>query len=355
MRHPSDGTLRRLLDEPAGVPDADRDHVAACATCRTALDAAREDAAVAAVALGVPAGADVDAGWARLSVALAAEAGPHAATAARRPARGPAAPRRRRSPLGRPALAALGAALVLAGGSVAAAAGWLPVFRTERVEPVPLTQADLVALPDLSDFGTVEVLEVPRVRRVADAAAAEAATGLRVPRVRELPRGVSGEPVFQAGGRLRVAFTFSAARAGGTAPPGLDGSRFRLSAGPGLAAMWRDGGVVELVVARAVAPTAASSGVPFAAARDHLLSRPGLPEELAAQLGGFAGDGTTLPLPVPARLLRSERTEVRGVPASVLTSHDGALTAVVWVDDGLVTAVAGLLDRDDVLRLAEAL
>ena len=33
MRHPSEGVLRRLVDEPAGVTDDDRAHVAGCPTC----------------------------------------------------------------------------------------------------------------------------------------------------------------------------------------------------------------------------------------------------------------------------------------------------------------------------------
>jgi hypothetical protein len=33
MRHPTEGVLRRLLDEPAGVTLADRSHVADCAQC----------------------------------------------------------------------------------------------------------------------------------------------------------------------------------------------------------------------------------------------------------------------------------------------------------------------------------
>ena len=51
MRHPTDGVLRRLVDEPAGVPDADREHVADCRVCRTELTSAREDSAVIGAAL----------------------------------------------------------------------------------------------------------------------------------------------------------------------------------------------------------------------------------------------------------------------------------------------------------------
>jgi hypothetical protein len=356
MRHPTDGTLRRLVDEPAGVADADREHVAACPRCLTGLAAAREDADHVAASLPAGPGADVDAGWQRLSVALAA--------GDRRPA--PARARRRFPSLRSPALAAFGAVVVLAGAGVAAAADWLSIFRTERVAPVAFTEADLVSLPDLSDFGELELLEEPEVREVAGAAAAERATGLPAPQVRDLPRNVTGAPAFQVGGRVRAVFTFSAEEAAQAAaeagealpspPPGMDASRFRLTAGPGLAAVWSEArGVPALVVARAVAPTAASSGVPFATARDYLLSLPGVPEDVAAQLRGFPGDGTTLPVPVPARFVTTSTTDVVGRPATLLESRDGALAGVVWADGGIVTVVAGLLSRDEVLAVARGL
>ncbi|MEU4428920.1 hypothetical protein AB0F81_50630, partial [Actinoplanes sp. NPDC024001] len=63
MRHPTDGTLRRLLDEPEGVADADREHVAGCPDCLAGLTAAQQDAAAVGAALHVEAAADVDAGW----------------------------------------------------------------------------------------------------------------------------------------------------------------------------------------------------------------------------------------------------------------------------------------------------
>ncbi|HXV94202.1 MAG TPA: hypothetical protein VD813_12940, partial [Pseudonocardia sp.] len=85
MRHPTDGTLRRLLDEPAGVADADREHVAGCPVCLSGLAVAREDAAVTAAALGPDPTTDVDAGWRRLSRSVAVEG--HRRVAASAPAR----------------------------------------------------------------------------------------------------------------------------------------------------------------------------------------------------------------------------------------------------------------------------
>jgi hypothetical protein len=197
---------------------------------------------------------------------------------------------------------------------------------------------------------------------VAGLAAAREATGLDVPVVPELPAGVTGDPSFTVGGQLVAEFTFSAAKAaqaGGNAPAppaGLDGATFRLQAGPGVAETWSEGhGFPALIVARVVAPTAFSSGVPFETARDYLLSLPGLPDQLADQLRAFPAEGTTLPLPVPEQLATSSTTDVNGATATVLASRDGAITGVVWVSDGVVNAVAGSLSEDEVLAVARGL
>jgi hypothetical protein len=358
MRHPTDGTLRRLVDEPVGVSDADRAHVAGCAACLAEFARVREDAALTSEALDTGVAPDVDAAWQRLSGTIARDG------ARRAPSSAPA--RRWRPSLRSPVVAAVGVVALLTGAGAAAAADWLQIFRTEQVAPVAVTQADLVQLPDLTAYGDVEISEEPDLRAVPDAAAAEAATGLDVPEVTDLPQGVTGDPVLQVGDRLTMEFTFSEAEAEQTAaavgedlpapPAGLDGSRFRLSAGPGVAAVWTSGSdLPAMVVARAVAPTAESSGISFDTARDYLLSLPGLPEDVATQLRTFSGDGTTLPIPVPAELVESEPADVDGAPATLLTTRDGTIAGVVWVDEGVVTAVAGTLSTDEVLSVAREL
>src|SRR5512133_1941208 len=76
MRHPTEGTLRRLIDEPDGVPDADRGHVATCPVCLAGLAAAQHDAAIVGAALQPEAAAplDVDGAWLRLTSAVADDA-----------------------------------------------------------------------------------------------------------------------------------------------------------------------------------------------------------------------------------------------------------------------------------------
>lgn len=375
MRHPTEGTLRRLVDEPAGVADTDRQHVAGCPACLSALAAVRQDAELVGAALSAGPPPEVDAGWRRLAATAATDGAEvedarPAPAASRRGLRRSAVAgtgsRRRRAGLRSPAVAALGVATVLAGASVAAAADWLPIFRTEQIASIELTKADLVQLPDLSSYGRVRITERPEVREVADGAAAAEATGLTVPRVGELPTGVTGEPTFQVGKRVSATFTYSAEEAARVAadvgeplppaPPGMEGSQFRLTAGPGMAAVWTEArGVPALLVARAVAPTAYSSGVPFPVARDYLLSLPGLPDAVAGQLRSFSEDGTTLPLPVPADLVDTSTADVGGVQATVLAGKDGSVAGVVWVSDGVVTAVAGSLSTDEVLSVARGL
>ena len=364
MRHPTDGVLRRLLDEPAGVAEADRRHVADCGQCLAALAATREDAALVGAALTAEADVDVPAAWARLSTAASASA-----AQVRTPAPAPARPARRGrfgELVRRPATAALAFGVVLAGAGTAAANDWLPIFRTEEVAAIGLDSADLVALPDLEAYGDVVMTGDDDLRAVPDAATAEAESGLDVPEVDALPSGITGEPEYQVGGEVTATFTFDADRAARAAaeagetlptpPAGLDGASVRLVAGPGVAQVWQSGsGAPGLIVGRAVAPSAFSSGVPFETVRDYLLSLPGLPEDVAAQLRTFTADGSTLPLPVPSDYVTTTTEEVDGEPATVLATRDRTLAAVVWVEDGEVTVVAGALDTGEVLEVARGL
>ena len=195
MRHPTDGTLRRLVDEPVGVADADRRHVAGCPDCLTTLAAVRADAEQVQAALGETGtgtgatGADVDTAWRRLSATVAR---PHAGGAAVPPP--PARPRRWRTVLRSPAVAVVGAIALLAGAGTAAANDWFQVFSTEQVAALSITEVDLVELPDLSAYGDVEVTEQPDVHEVADAAAAAAESGLDVPRSTPCPAASPASP-----------------------------------------------------------------------------------------------------------------------------------------------------------------
>src|SRR5688500_15011857 len=118
MRHPTEGVLRRLLDEPAGVADGDREHVAGCPQCLAGLAAMQEDAALVQHALASDVDADVDAAWQRLQTAA-----PGARVA-------PPRAGRFRAVLRRPGAVAVAVAVAFACAGTAAASGWLEIFRT---------------------------------------------------------------------------------------------------------------------------------------------------------------------------------------------------------------------------------
>lgn len=355
-RHPEVGVLRRLVDDPAGVADVDREHIASCERCRAQWERVAADAHAARLALTPGDHLDaqaVDDAWDRFLVATRSADPSHHSVAS------PGRRTRQRVPW----IAGAGAIAVLAGASVAAASNWLPIFRTETVAPLEVAQADLVRLPELSDYGDLEIVREVELRNVPSAGAASARTGLSAPALDRLPRGVVDEPEYKVARRAIAQYTFSATQAAEAArdagaapptpPPGLDGSRYRLSAGPGIVGLWRsERGLPGLVVARVVAPTAESEGVPFEAAQAYLTRLPGLPAGVARQLRAIGRTGTTLPLVVPVERMTARRTEIDGREATVFARRDGTMSAVLWAEDGKLSVVAGTMSADEVVDVA---
>jgi hypothetical protein len=370
--HPTDGALRRALDEPASLPDVDRAHVATCAHCQQLLADATADRDYAQALLSVndpapDADQSLDAQWQRLRVGATTRPVATSPATAQRP--------RRRRVHRATVLTAAGAVLVIGGATAAAANDWLPVFHTESVAPVsisPSSMSDLtdiagaVDLSGLSAYGSWQQLSHPQLHTVPDAAAAERRTGLTVTPLTDLPTGVTGEPSYRIVGQQSGVFQFSTQKAQGTVtaaggtlpalPPALDGAQLRLQVGPAVLQVWQQrSGIPALVVAEVGAPTAQTSGVSLAVLRDALLSLPGLPPDLAAQLRAVTSDGTTLPIPVPDDQFSSSTTTVAGAPATLIASKDGTLTGVIWVSDGIVRVVGGPLSQSEVLSVANQL
>ena len=333
MRHPTDGVLRRLLDEPAGVADADREHVAGCPQCLAGLAAAREDAALAGAAL-------------------------RRRRSRRRRRRRLAAPvardRRRRAPDGR---AAAGPRRSLADGAAppgrrrrsASSPSWpAPAPRPPRTgcrssgpsrsRRSAITPADLRrAARPLARTATLEVTGEADVHEVADAAAAEEATGLDVPEVsdaapRRHRRARATRWAARSSARVHLLGRAGGADGRGRAgealpppPPGLDGSRFRLDAGPGLAAVWSEA-PRRARPGRRLAPSRRRRSPPASRSRRRATTCcrcRACPTTSRRSCARFSADGTTLPLPVPADEVTTSPAEVDGAPATVLASRDG--------------------------------
>ena len=158
-KHPANGALRRLLDEPVAVAVADEDHASQCLRCQARMSLMREDdAAVSLASAGdvemTPAAVALDRLRTRRREAgpgLCAGSGPGAR---RGHEAGQGRPPRRR-PLLRPATVITSAVVLMGGATAAAATNLVPIFSPESVAPVVIQAGDINSLQALSRFGTV--------------------------------------------------------------------------------------------------------------------------------------------------------------------------------------------------------
>ena len=370
MSHVAEGLLRRYLDEPASLDDTRRAHLASCQHCQALLDAAAGDRDAAAALLAIPAantGADTAGAWLQLRSRLGS-------AGQRSPVVLPPS-RPRRQWLRRPVVAVAAAAAVAIGTTAAAVANdWLPIFQPRQVSAVTFDINDFSMLPDLSAYGTLSAPRIHDPEPVASAAEAQARTGIDVPELGQLPSGVTGSPQYAVLPKMTAQFTFSAAKAREAAarsghsmpemPAGVDGSSLRVDAGPGVVTVWgasasssssSSSDLPELAIVRMPAPRASAQGVSLPTLRSYLLAQPGIPPSAVRQLQTLPDDGTVLPVPVPEQYATSEPATIEGVKGTLIELRDGSGAGLIWIKDGRLTVVAGLLSAGDIKDVAGAL
>ena len=206
MAHLTEGTLRRMVDDPDGATAADTRHLEGCSECQVRKAVVSEDAGSVASLLTVPE-AKVDVA-AALSAVLSAPAA--------RPRLGFRLPivRTTSRPMMLGFAAALAAVALLA---TVIARDYTGVFAPSSVTAVPVTVADMQALSQLSAYGTVSWTTQPQLQLVTSAAEAQSLTGLLPPVASNLPEGVSTTVTYGAMTKAVAVFTFSAAQAAATA------------------------------------------------------------------------------------------------------------------------------------------
>jgi hypothetical protein len=370
VRHIADGVLRRLDDEPLAVPDRVTDHVAGCERCsarrvRIAQDTERAARLFSAPQL-VP---DADLAWARLrrELHLRREQGVD-----RRPRRAVVFRRPRRFPrLSLRAGLVIGAVGTVVGGT-AAAATLTTIFAPTHVVPVSLSQSDLRAItaymgldnsqvlggfssPSGSNtvrFGTIKWSSSGSAQQTSSLAEATAEAGFPVSLPAHLPAGVGAVRRFIVQPRVSATITFNSTAAG------LGGSSVTLDAGPAVLAQYGSASGSELPTLGVVTmprPTALSTGATMSQAEAFLLGQPGIPPALADEVRLLGDLGTTLPVPVPpGASVRS--VQVAGWPGVLVADPSNAAAGVVWEDgSGTLHVVAGILDSQDVLNVADQL
>ncbi len=197
MAHLSEGTLRRLVDDPDALTGSDRRHYMDCAGCQARYKGMADDAQAAATMLSAPVlQLDVAKAFKRVQAAPAAKSRFGFSLPILRPSTRP--------------MFAVGAAAIVVALAITAFANILPLFQPKTVQPVPVTVADLQALSALSEYGTLTWSKQPNAQIVLTAADAKAVSGLDVPVVAKLPAGVSSTVTYAAMPGAVAVFTFDA-------------------------------------------------------------------------------------------------------------------------------------------------
>jgi len=365
MRHLGDGELRRLIDEPLAAAEADRLHLEGCDGCRSRHELLAGEAAAASALLAVPAHEpDTAAALNRVRAKVQVAPAPRRAWAAF----SWTAPRYIR-PL------ALATALVVIGAlAVAASPSVLTVFNPNQgvktVTVNPPANVDVAGLPDLSQYGTMNVVTKGTTQVVLTAAEAQQQIGLTPPAA---PASYAGQNVtYTVIGKSVVTFTFDAAKAAAAAkaagkpapvfPPGIDGTTLTVTVGPAMAEVFgtvdKNTSLTNLPLIEGVAktPLVTSTGVSASELESFLVAQPGIASNpaLVAQIKAI-GDplaAGNLVIPVPANLATSTPETIHGNSAVMITDNTSVVRAVVWEQSGLVYAVAGHLDEGQIIAIA---
>jgi hypothetical protein len=132
----------------------------------------------------------------------------------------------------------------------------------------------------------------------------------------------------------------------------------RLDAGPAVFVSYAGAAgsdLPPLAVATMPRPTARSTGASISQIEAYLLNQPGIPAPLAEEVRLLGDLRTTLPVPVPkGASVRS--VQVAGWPGVLLADSSNAAGAVVWEDGrGMLHVVAGILDSQDLVNVADQL
>src|SRR5881394_1659272 len=280
-----------MVDDPDVRVGADAAHLGDCAECQTRLKAVSDDARSIATLLAVPeAHIDLDRAFATVLGAPKAQ-----------PALG------LRLPFVRPTARPLTLAFVtaVAAGAlvvVAFAAGGF-FFQPTTVKTVPITVADIQALSQLADYGTLTWTKEPQLQATTSAAdAAAIAGGLQPPVVAQVPAGVSTTVTYGGMSEAQATFTFSAAKAAAAAaakgktlpklPAEIDGATLTITVGPAVGEIYGEmnkpttGSSIDqinlpqLIIAKSSSPKVTSTQVTAQQLEAYILAQPGISDQL---------------------------------------------------------------------------
>ncbi|HEX9529293.1 MAG TPA: hypothetical protein VF951_17480 [Streptosporangiaceae bacterium] len=251
-----------------------------------------------------------------------------------------------------------------------AAATLTTIYAPTRVAPVRVNQSDLQAIASITGisaaqlsgglppsgsmrlaFGELSWSTAGHAQQVSSIARVSALTHLAYSAPATLPAGMGSPSSIAIQPQVTATVHFSQ-----SAGPAIGGSTLQITGGPAIVVQYGSrsarANLTTLAIVAMQRPVASSTGATASQLETFLLSRRGVPTGLAQELRLLGNPGTTLPVPVPSGVSEQQLT-IGGAAAVLVADPSGAASGVIWEGrDGVVHAVGGLLDKEDVLSVA---
>ena len=257
-----------------------------------------------------------------------------------------------------------------------AAAGFLSIFRVEKVQTVSLDLNDLQQIEsalreggrkvDLKQFGRLEVDGKVKMTPVT-LAEAQKMVSFAVKEPQVVPPGLFPLQILYSS-PATASFTLKVNNVNALLehfgsksllPPELDGKKFSLDLPAAVVMQWAaPDGRPELTIVQSYSPQLkVPEGVDLENVRKALLGLPILPDDLKRQLTAIDDWQHTAVIPGINGSTRS--VTVQGVPGAFITEPgSGGLSgenSLIWVKDGLFYAVQGKITCEQALQTANSL
>jgi hypothetical protein len=248
----------------------------------------------------------------------------------------------------------------------------LTVFEPQQFQPVPVTRAelrDLHLLPHADDIGVQRVVRKPQRRDYDSIAAAQPHVPFRLLQPSQLPPGFGKVRTYSALTPGEMTFTFSAAKAAvferrshetlPPMPPNLNGTTVAVHTGTVFTEHFerttppRSGEFFNVFEAQV--PRVSATGAGLQTLEHYVLTLPNVSPELAHRIEALGDIQHTIPVPVIAGKQTARRVTVRGVSGLEVGDDTGLGAGVVWQERGVVYVVAGPLDANRIIAVADGL
>lgn len=246
----------------------------------------------------------------------------------------------------------------------AAASDFLGLFRVQKFAAIPISADQLALLESIARQGVmpgeVIILEEPGAmtpaHSLAEAARLAGLDHAPAPRLLATP----DEIFVTAGGNGRFIIDVAGFRQilalAGADPTlladELDGNAIEITVFPGVQQSWADGTTLLQTPVPLVTYPGDLDPAPLGEA---LLQASGMSAGEAARLARSIDWTSTLLLPIPQDVATFNEVAVNGSSGLTLSSRDGAYSALLWQQDGMLFLLSGSGSANMLLRLANSL